>query len=153
MPDRREQILERMEAVLGALSGFETSVRNDIVTAESSMPALMLLDGDENTGEDAFDRGRPPAGVFKMTMMPEVYILAEADVAEIGPLLNRLRYRVVFAVLNDPQLKALAHNGGIRYEGGQSGLALGRSLAGEMGLNFSIDYALNATEEPEDTTD
>jgi hypothetical protein len=139
MVDRREEILNRLEVILPAVPGVVSFFRNEVKAPEGKLPAVILLDGDEMADEAAFGRGRPANAITVMTMMPEIYIIVmEGD--DLGTRLNELRTRVKHAILNDAQLLALAKDGDVRYEGMQTALALGRSMAGEAGLNFSIAY-------------
>jgi hypothetical protein len=149
--DNRELILARMLAILEGLRDdglFAFVGRNDIITAESKLPCALLLDGDETTNESGFGRNRPAHSPHVITMMPEVYILVNGDPAEVGEALNAYRQHVLYALLNDSTLANLVYNNDIRYEGAQSGLALGRSMAGEMGLNISLAYAFKPTIAP-----
>ena len=143
--DDREAILARLATVLESLPGVEHFSRNDLALPEDSVPAILMLDGDETVKEDSYGRGsRLPGSVKIFTLQPEVYILVGDDPSLVGPSLSQLRRRVVKAVLTDDELLALAVDKSVRYEGMQTGMAMGRSLAGEAALNFSIDYQFDA---------
>jgi hypothetical protein len=147
--DDREAILARLAAVLAATPGVTHFARNDLALPENSVPAILLLDGDETVNEDAYDRGsRLPGSVKIVTLDPEVYILVEDDPLLVGPSLSQLRRRVVKAVLTDDELLGLAVDKGVRYVGMQTGLAMGRSMSGEAALNFSIKYQFDALQLP-----
>jgi hypothetical protein len=142
MPDRREEILTRINAVLSGIEGVVLVQRNSVDVPESKVPALVLLDGDENPlDEGSFGKGRGPNTPILMQMFPEIYILMIEDPADVGTSMNAMRSKVVDAITNDAQLAALSHNGDIRYGGMQTALALGRSMTGEAGLGFSFVYA------------
>jgi hypothetical protein len=146
--DKREQILVRIREILEGLDLFDTVVRNDIISDETNLPAAMLMDGDE-TAEDSGHGGKKPANATtRVIMFPEIYILLDGLPEVVGTLLNRYRSHVVYALLNDSELRALAVDGDVRYEGLQTGLALGRSMAGEMGLNIGVGYKFEPTVAP-----
>jgi hypothetical protein len=140
--DKREDILSRLEIVLANVAGVTHFKRNDLTVPELSpgQACVLLLDGDENTDDRAFGRNRPPNQPLIIAMLPEIYVIIHDDPETVGPELNKFRRRIKAAVLNDAPLVALAKDKDIRYEGAQTALALGRSMAGEMGLNFTIIY-------------
>lgn len=140
--DPRELILVRLHAILSAIEGIQLSLRNDIEVPEDKTPAAVLLDGDEMTDEAGFGRGRSAAAPLIMRMTPEVYVVTQEDPTVVGTSLSAFRAKIVRAICTDPTLTKLAHNGDIRYNGMQTGLALGRSIQGEMGMMFEIAYVL-----------
>lgn len=146
MPDRREDILARLVAIAAAVPGVVTAGRNRVALSETARPAIVVLDADEAAEEDE-PRGRPGHAPQLVTMTPELFVLAGAPAAEIGPELNAFRRRIVRRVLTDPALLALAGpNGSVRYAGCATALAAGRSLEGEMSLAFAIRYVLRPTD-------
>lgn len=143
MADKREQILTRIQAILGGIEGLDLVLRNDIEIPEDRLPAAVLLDGDEQTRGGSFDRKRPAYGPLIMDMMPEIYVLTQNDPAEVGQAISGFRGKIVQALCTDPQLARLAFEGDIRYMGMQTGLALGRSVQGEMGMMFHVAYHMD----------
>lgn len=152
MSDPRELILARLKDVLASVPGVVTVTRNEVVAAESKLPAIMLLDGDENADPSAQGRGRPPSALNKMTLLPEVYFIIDEPPETVGTSQNAMRFAIIRAVLNDAQLLTLSQDQGIRYEGMQTALTLGRALIGEAAMMFAIDYTLRAPA-PEPTTE
>lgn len=141
--DRRELILARLAAVLGDVEGIASFARNDPSVVESNLPALLLLDGDETAGVPrGWDKGRPAPFPMMISMRPEVYLFTEEG-ETAGPLLNLLQDHIVKEVLADAELQRLCRDKSILYEGSQVAFALGRALEGEMGLNFTFNYALD----------
>ena len=143
MADKREQILERLQAVAGGVVGVVTSERNHVDFSDSQLPAVSVLEGDESTSESDDGRGRPPSRPYIVTMLPQVFIRARQDDVKIGTRLNTLRSAIVKSVLADAELLALTKDGSsIRYNGLESTLHAGRSMIGASALVFSITYVL-----------
>lgn len=152
MTAQRELIYSRMEAILVASGCFDTVVRNDLIEDEDKGRIAMLYDGDEepvqNTGEG---KGRgDPAWTRPTRLTPEVYILTNATLAtmDIGPWLSWAIAKVKFLFTHDAELLALLYNRDpVLYDGAATGLATGRSLAGEVSLRFSLTY-VDTMEDP-----
>lgn len=151
--DPREDILARLGVILAAVPGIDHAQRNDLAVPESNGTYAILLDGDETASEAGFAKGRGPNGPNVIALMPEIYIVLEATAETAGPLMSRMRRRVIYAILNDSILTGLSMNGDIRYEGLQTAMAMGRSIAAEMGLNFTFNYMLYPTIAPDESTE
>jgi hypothetical protein len=136
----REAILSRLETVLAAVPGIARFQRNSIDIPEGKVPCIVLLDGDEFADDRAFGRNRPPSAPNLVTMTPEVYVVLQDNPDEVGTELNTLRDAIISAIRTDATLLGLVHNRDIQYEGCQTALAAGRSMAGEMGLSFQLIY-------------
>ena len=146
MVDKREDILARLLVVVGAVTGVTTALRNQTPVSESKLPAVVVFDADE-LGVNEDPERRVPAALRRVVMSPQIFILVQDDTAAVGKTLNDLRASVVKAILTDAALIDITHdNVGIRYEGCLTGLALGRKIEGQMALNFSFTYILNAAE-------
>lgn len=151
--DKRELILAQLEVVLAAVLGVDDFKRNDMTVAEGTGTVVLMLDGDEIPDSNGFNRGRPANFPNVVALMPEIYVLSdELDPKKAGPALNKMRFRIIHAVLNDPTLKSLAHDGDIRYEGTQTAFAMGRSMVPEMGMNFTVYFVLQPAIAPEEST-
>lgn len=147
MADKREQILERLQAVAGGVSGVVSSVRNETGFADTQLPAVSVLEGDENASDSDAERGRSPSRPYIVTMMPQVFIRARQDDTKVGTRLNTIRAAIVKAVLADTELLALTKDAvGIRYGGSQSTLHAARSMVGATALVFAITYVLTPSE-------
>lgn len=143
MEDLREDILVRLVEVCEALD-VGGVYRNDLDLSDEALPALVIMDGDENA-DDNDPEGRTTLAPRRVSMTPEVYILLRKTVPapQVGTALNTIRRQLIHAVLDDSELKALTiNNRSICYGGGASGLSRGRSLLGEMGLQFAFTYIL-----------
>lgn len=144
--DKREDILVRLLAVCRTVVGVAKVVRNEQVTDDWDFPALILLDADEEADDAAFGRNRPPQAPKLVTMTPELYVILGEVPEAVGTELNRLRVRILKAVLTDAELAAIVGtNGEIRYESCATGLVRGRQIIGEMGLVFAFVYLLEPT--------
>lgn len=144
--DRREEILERLLAVAKSVPDIRSATRNHVVESEAKLPAIVLVDGDEQASEGNFGRGRPAVAPVLTWMRPELHILVIAGRAEVGPRLNVLRRRLIRAVLGDETLRQLCANGEMRYEGCATAFADGRALAGEMQVIFAFQYLVTMTD-------
>lgn len=141
----------RLEAIVDAISGVVTTTRNEIEFDDTQLPAITILEGDEESSDTDASRGRPPTRPYIVTMIPQVFIRVRKDEENVGTLLNRLRAAVIKAVLSDTALEELAmdgpnNNGRIRYVGMQSTLHAARSMVGAMALTFAITYVLNPSD-------
>src|SRR5690606_25992262 len=118
--------------------------RNDLNIDESELPCVIVLDGDEEVDPpaDTSGLGRPSRGPQIMRMYPQVYFALAEHPDTVGQDLNALRGRLIHAVLSDVELQSLCHNREIRYEGMESDLALGRTISGQAGMQFSMPYVL-----------
>jgi hypothetical protein len=142
MADAREQILQRLVAILDGVEGIKKVKRNELDQSETTLPLAVILDGDE-TADDSDPVSRPPTAPRIVTMTPEIYVIVAKKAAQVGTDINSMRARVINAIATDAPLIALTHkNEGGRYEGAASGLSRGRSMMGEVGLSFSFRYVL-----------
>lgn len=142
MADRREEILTTLAEVLKDLPGF-TFKRNDMNIDESELPIIIMLDGDEDNESDAYGRGRPSHAPQIMRMYPQVYFALQDQPEIVGPTVNTTRGTIIHAVVSDVELQDLCFNREVRYEGMESDLNLGSSVAGQAGMQFSMAYVLN----------
>lgn len=140
--DSREAILARLLVIAAGVDGVTNAYRNRDDIAETSRPAIVILDADE-AADDSDPGRRPAAAPRRVAMTPEIYILLGATPANVGTSINLLRARFVKAVMTDAPLIAMTLDGvGIRYEGCATGLARGRSMEGEMGVSFTFTYVM-----------
>lgn len=136
----RELILVRIAELMAGTEGVEFFVRNSLDIPEAKLPAIVLLDGDEEANEAAFGRGRPANGPNLVTMSPEIFVVVKARPESMGADLNEWLDFIVSAVQNDDELLTLVHNNDIRYLGCTTGLAQGRSMQGELRVNLALTY-------------
>lgn len=141
MPGERENIISRLFDVVNGVSGFTTKARNRINFNDTQLPAISVLEGDEEVAEDN-DRGRPPLRPYRVTATPQLFIRVGQG---SGSEMNNLIEAVIAAVLGDATLCAMSLNGrGISYSGMASTLHVGRwNDMASAALTFRITYILN----------
>lgn len=141
--DTREQILERLVVVARSVIGIKTAERNVLTIDELHRPAIQILDSDE-VGDDAdpSSNRRGNNAPRRILMTPEIYLLASARSELLGPAINVMRRRFLYAVLHDADLAELC-DGQIRYDGAASALGRGRAMVGEMGVSITFPYILS----------
>jgi hypothetical protein len=144
--DRREAILVRVKEILETIFGEGHAFRNRLRIPDELLPAGVVLDGDETPDESAYGRGRPANGPVVCVMTPEIYAFCQNRADQVGTDVNVKRAAIIKAILSDATLIGLCKDGDIRYQGFATGFAYGRSLEGEMGLQFAFIYMLRPTQ-------
>jgi hypothetical protein len=142
MTDTREDILERLREIGAAVTGINYAVRNVLDITESRLPAVVVLEGDEEpTIEQA--RNRPAQIPIPMIMTPELCVVAIDGSETVGTTLNAFRAELIKDVTGDATLRTLVGlNGAVKYRGMVSDLGLGRAMLGRMSLRFNIHYVI-----------
>jgi hypothetical protein len=150
MADVREDILARLLEVLSSIPNIRSAHRNNVDITEDQLPAVLLLDGDEESDGSGDVSMKQPHRPYNVQMTPEIIIAQQAD--EVGSDLSTLRRELIKRVLTDTELneqivKTGRHgNGAIRYLGCQTDLGWMRSLHGALRAQFLFKYTLR----PED---
>ncbi len=142
MTDKREDILNRLLEIASEVEGAVSAERNNLNPSDRKLPAIIVLEGDEEPSP-AVDvaRHRPANVPVPVVMIPQLCILVGDE--DIGTTLNTLRVRLIKAIATDATLIAmLGANGAIAYRGLQSDLGLGRTNLGRCALQFAITYML-----------
>lgn len=149
MTDTRELILQRLLQIAGDTAGVVYAQRNDNDPGQK-LPAVLVLEGDEQMSPATDESRRRPAGVMiPMQMIPQLMIVGGDKPADLGTQLNAIRRRLIDAVSFDTTLIALAGKpGGVAYRGLVSDLGLGRTMHGRMSLQFAINYMLVPEQQP-----
>ncbi len=141
--DKREDVLVRLLAILRTVVGVQVVERNKDIASDWNLPAITLKDGDEDAADD-FDPGHPPRTPLMIVMVPALFVRLGDTPDGVGTELNKMRARILKAILTDTELKTIVGtNGQIRYEASAPSLAHGREILGEMGMVFRIVYVLN----------
>lgn len=168
--DRREQILERLAAILSGLTitlsatnaanqlpvtipaGNFVQNRNELPSTK--IPGIILCDGDEANDPRVVRKARGqtetgiPPQLIKMT--PEIYVVLDErkpNNVNVGADLNIARLAIMAAIFPDQTLQAIVGgNGDIMYEAGITDLARNRVMQGQMGLSLSFLYPLLPSE-------
>lgn len=150
MTHPREAILQRLQQIAGTLVAKE--YRNEIQLPDTRVDTIVLLDADE-LADDKDPPGRSTLSPRRVTMQPQLLISMVKSPQGVGTSLNQMQARLIHAVLSDAALLALSLNGcGVRYVGSQTALAWGRTLFGEMAVQFAITYLLRPDQLSEDIT-
>lgn len=161
--DRREEIIERLVAILSGLTielaggkngpstispGNFVHNRNELPSGK--VPGVILLDADEVKDPRSTlpprgqVEGQVPPQVMKMT--PEIYVVLDVrkpDNENVGEDLNTARREILAAILPDSELQALTgSNGGICYDAAVTDLARNRMMQGQMGMSITFSYPL-----------
>jgi hypothetical protein len=146
MTDLREQILERLVALVAEIPNIRWAQRNNPDIPDDQLPAASVFDGDEESnGAADIGSSRPANRPYVVQMTPEIIIAEQSD--EVGSDLATLRRELLKRVLNDAALLAsVGPNGAIRYAGCQTDLGLGRSFAGALFARFIFKYPLKIEE-------
>jgi len=146
MADVRENILARLLEVVGTIPNIRSAHRNNVDITEDQLPAVLVLDGDEESDGAGDVSMKQPHRPYNVQMTPEIIIAQQAD--EVGSDLTTLRRELIKRVLTDTELneqivKTGRHgNGAIRYLGCQTDLGWMRSLHGALRAQFLFKYTL-----------
>ncbi len=143
MTDQRELIMARLAEVAN-VAGVKTVSRNRIDFDDTQLPAVGVLEGDEEVAPNSLGRAARASGrPYIVTAAPQIFIRVGGPSADIGACLNALRAAIIKALLNDQQLNALAaDDGGVQYAGMNSQLHAARSMIGATAMVFVVKYLL-----------
>lgn len=146
MTDLREDILGRLIALVAEIPNIRWAHRNNADFVEDQLPAVSVLDGDEESdGASDIGSSRPANRPYVMQMTPEIIVAEQSD--EAGSDLGTLRREIIRRVLNDAALLAsVGPNGAIRYLGCQTDTGWGRLQTGVLSAQFSFKYPLKIEE-------
>lgn len=150
--DRREAILARLAEIAEGLTTesdplVQGAGRNENTVSDSGLPAIMVLEGDEEVDPDETRINRPSDRPQLVHMLPQILIIGAEKRSELGPTLNAIRAVVIKAVTSDADLKTLAGiKHAVHYHGMQSDLAFAREMVGRFSLRFLIKYWLEPAE-------
>ncbi|MFO1147805.1 MAG: hypothetical protein U1E62_05445 [Alsobacter sp.] len=145
--DRREAILVRLLEILQGL-GVATVARNVVALDDLDLPAIVLLDGDEQAFEaDIPTAGQPNTRFTRMTMLPEIVIKVGLNPESCGTALNAARAMILKAVKTDATLAGLHTPAGhVHPMGASTALGYGRTGLGECALIVAVTYPLRPDE-------
>jgi hypothetical protein len=153
MADKREQILERLKTILDGVPSFvgfseHTVVRNRALLQNDVLPALVLLDGNEEEFTSSERRGRTAMGPQVMLMQPQIFCVLKPRTLPsnelVGEELNMFRAAIIQAINTDaPLLALLGANGQVVLRRVDTDLNTGNQLRGEAQFFFAIKYVLN----------
>lgn len=155
--DRRSQILNRIEVVLGdVIEEIEETkaplvLRNRGVVPPAKLPAMILLDGVEDTvSTHKSQRGGGPSSSI-MALKPEIFALLirkdKGKESQYAAEINEYRRAIYTHLMFDPGLlNIMGDNGGIDYRGFMTDMQTGRTMWGELQMFFIFHYPLIPSE-------
>lgn len=144
--ERKEQILGRLVELANDMPGVKTVQRNDVAFSETDVPAIVILDGDEEADDSAYQRKRGSLTPVIVALSPEVFFLVDdPESKNAGTRLNALYLAFLRKCLNDTKLRSLAHDDDIRFNSFGSGFAAGRVMRAEGNLSLTIRYVFYPT--------
>lgn len=147
MTDRREAILERLVEIAEDLGTFATVGRNIADLPDEALPALILMDGDEEADDQVKQKGRPAHGPNIVRMTPSLHAVVSGSAGELGPAMNDIRAKLIREILFDNTLTTLCHNGQMSYDACATGMfGDGERLIAEIGVSFTFEYVLRPSE-------
>lgn len=138
--------MARLLEVVGAIPTIRYAQRNDIELTEDQLPAVIVLDGDEETNDANDVSMRPPNRQTIAHLTPGILFWDKGDL--VGSDLSMLRRELIKRVLNDTELNEQIvktgrfGNGAIRYLGCQIDCGWMRSLHAALAAQFRFTYAL-----------
>lgn len=97
--DKREQIIVRLMEVCANHANHVR--RNDLNVSDAELPAIIVFDADEGLDPIEEDRRREASARRIVQMIPEIAILVQADQAQVGSELNRIRTALINAITAD----------------------------------------------------
>jgi hypothetical protein len=159
MIDRRVRILNRLVVLQGdivaALDANPAPLvyRNRAEIDEMKLPAMLLLDGSEETVQTKIttNRGGGPMPAI-MRFRPQLFALLKRRIKtkaadEYAPEIAAYRNATYLHLMFDEQLlDILGPNGGIVYRGFDTDFETGRSMWGELQFYFDFQYPLIPSE-------
>jgi hypothetical protein len=146
MVDVREDILARLLVVVAAIPNIRSSHRSNVDINEKQLPAVVVLDGDEETNDSTDFSMRPANRPTVVHLTPGLMIVDQGEL--VGSALSVLRSELIKRVLTDTELNEQIvktgrfGNGAIRYLGCQTDLGWARELHGALAMQFLFKYAL-----------
>lgn len=143
MTFKRELILQRLVAIAQEIDGVKTTARDVLHFDDDMLPAIGVLEGDEEAeGDDPVEH--EPTAIRRVTMTPHVVVVGGALPENLGSTLNGIYAKLVRAVLSDDELKLLVLDRiKMRFMGMESDLAIGRQMLGQMAAKFQFTYLLD----------
>jgi hypothetical protein len=168
--DRRQEILDRLEALLSGMTislagdGSTTStpalipagnfVRNRNELPADKLPGIILLDADEVNDYSLVPKSgrvmsQMATQILKMT--PEIYIVLDTGRKphnkNAGKDLNLARLAIMGKIIPDSTIQELCGSfGKVVYDGSITDFARNRVMKGQMGLSITFSYPLIAAE-------
>lgn len=157
MVDVRENILARLLEVVAAIPNIRSAHRNNIDLPETQLPAVIVLDGDEESDGTSDVSMKQPHRPYNVQMTPGIVVQVQDDNVVLGSIVTAFRGELIKRVLSDIELNQIVRtsvpsdpkmrgNGAIRYLGCQTDVGWTRTGYAALTAQFMFKYSLK----PED---
>ena len=146
----REDILVRLEEVLGNITGITSVYRDRGEMPIEKLPAAVLLDGSEVLASAPLAQRSADMAPAFFILSPQVFIILQprddmtnstlnGEPAPVGPELSAYRDQVLAAVINDSVLASIVTRQ-IVYRGCDTDMQSGSSMIGQLQMHFDFHY-------------
>jgi hypothetical protein len=148
MVDVREDILARLLEVVATIPNMRSVHRNNIDLIEAELPAVIVLDGDEESDGANDVSMKQPHRPYNVQMTPGIVVQVQDDNVVLGSIVTTFRRELIKRVLTDTELNEQIvktgrfGNGAIRYLGCQTDVGWTRTGFAALTAQFLFKYAL-----------
>ena len=147
MADVREDILARLLEVVATIPNIRSTHRNNIDISETRLPAVIVLDGDEESDGASDVSMKQPQRPYNVQMTPGIVVQVQDDNVVLGSIVTTFRRELIKRVLTDTGLNEIAKtgrlgNGAIRYLGCQTDVGWTRTGYAALTAQFLFKYSL-----------
>jgi len=147
MADVREDILARLLEVVGTLPNIRSVHRNNIDLIEAELPAVIVLDGDEESDGASDVSMKQSHRPYNVQMTPGIVVQVQDDNVVLGSIVTTFRRELIKRVLTDTELEQIVKtgrygNGAIRYLGCQTDVGWTRTGYAALTAQFMFKYSL-----------
>src|SRR4051794_29545539 len=104
MVDVRENILARLLEVVAAIPNIRSAHRNNIDLPEAQLPAVIVLDGDEESDGASDVSMKQPQRPYNVQMTPGIVVQVQDDNVVLGSMVTTFRGELIKRVLTDTEL-------------------------------------------------
>jgi hypothetical protein len=147
MVDVREDILARLLEVVAAIPNMRSVHRNNIDLIEAELPAVIVLDGDEESDGASDVSMKQSHRPYNVQMTPGIVVQVQDDNVVLGSIVTTFRRELIKRVLTDTELEQIVKtgrygNGAIRYLGCQTDVGWTRTGYAALTAQFMFKYSL-----------
>jgi hypothetical protein len=148
MTDVRENILARLLEVVAGIPNMRSAHRNNIDITEDKLPAVIVLDGDEESDGASDVSMKRPYRPYNVQMTPGIVVQVQDDNVVLGSIVTAFRRELIKRVLTDTELNeqivrtGTFGNGAIRYLGCQTDVGWTRTGYAALTAQFLFKYSL-----------
>jgi hypothetical protein len=152
MTDTREDILVRLLGIVTAIPGMRSAHRNNVDITEDQLPAVIVLDGDEDSDGASDVSMKQSHRPYNVQMTPGIIVQVQDDNVVLGSIVTSFRREMIKRVLTDTALNEQIvktgqfGNGAIRYLGCQTDVGWTRTGYAALTAQFMIKYTLKPDE-------